>query len=76
MLDLLVFSGKRYQVYSFGNGLSYQVKRLVDQEDVCLQGEDAQQFRDEWNAWETSHPDMLIDDIIGELIGDMLPYTA
>lgn len=62
-----------YVVTSYGNGLSYLIVDAGRQEELFLQGDDATEFRNEWEGWEREFPNTLIDDIIGGLTGEM-PY--
>jgi hypothetical protein len=70
MLNLVIFSGKRFQVASHWNGLAYTITALSDQASIYLQGDDAADFREQWESAETASPDRLIDDIIGQLTED------
>lgn len=55
MKDVVIERGDGYTVTSFGNGLSYLIKRESDGKEVFLQGEDATLWRDDYDQQYADH---------------------
>lgn len=67
MLQAIILSTPRFILYSFGNGLAYDLTRRDGLGNVFVQGDDASTFRDELDAMESAAPDRATDEILGEL---------
>lgn len=74
MRSRVIFTGLTYTVISYGNGTAYKIEANLEDESTYIQGDDAAKFRDDWEAYENNNPEMLIDDIIGELVSEF-PFT-
>lgn len=53
-----------WEVTSYGNGLAYAVKG--PSVDLFFQGDDADAFKDDWEAIERVHPDMPVGLVLRE----------
>lgn len=61
---MIIHSGARFTLHSWGNGLSYNlVNRQVDLEYFC-QGDDASDFEREQEDAEKAFPDKSADEIL------------
>lgn len=58
-----------YTVISYGNGISYSFGLTEDEEDsrIYVQGDDATEFREEWNRIEDANPHLETDTIIRDI---------
>lgn len=54
MLQAIIRTSPGYLLTSHGNGLAYALKRRSDGREVFFQGDDADKFREELEAWEGS----------------------
>jgi hypothetical protein len=53
-----------WQVTSYGNGLAYSVQHKPSGADVFFQGDDAETFRDEFDALTTGTPSLSFADAL------------
>lgn len=68
MSEVVIINMNGWEVVSYGNGLSYSVTG-PNGIDIFFQGDDAIQFRDDLERWETNYPDMYYSDILLHIIG-------
>jgi hypothetical protein len=66
MQSAIVAQSGAYTLTSYGKGLAYELASESG-ESVFVQGDDAAQFRDEWQAMESAAPDRATDNILSEL---------
>lgn len=65
----------KFEVVSYGNGLAYNFmfgEAGSPMRNVYLQGDDALQIRDEFDAWEEREPEKLTRDIWLDLLDPYL----
>lgn len=68
-----IAAGYGYTLTSIGNGTAYELRSHGKWETVFVQGEDATQFRDEWEALEEAKPDTDTGALLQEMWGQYLP---
>ncbi len=66
MTRTTIYHSDRFDVVSYGNGLSYAVHDNINKKSMFAQGDDAVIFRDELEAFETTFPDRPYDDFYAE----------
>lgn len=73
-----VHAGKRFELISYGNGLSYELKRTIahavrlgadPHESVYVQGDEAARFEGQREGWERLFPEADDDTICAMLWG-------
>ena len=52
---IVIEQGAGYRVTSFWNGQSYLIRKEATQEEIYIQDEEAQMWRDEYNELSTDH---------------------
>ncbi len=53
---LVIFERDGIRLKSYGNGLAYALEQTLTQRGAYFQGDDATHFREEWEAFEATHP--------------------
>lgn len=56
-----VYHSDRFDIVSYGNGLSYALHDNINKMSMFVQGDDAAEFRAEWEAFEEANPEAPID---------------
>lgn len=52
--ETIIAEREGFRVTSYGNGAAYLFENIEAKRDIFFQGDDATQFRDEWDAYEAS----------------------
>jgi hypothetical protein len=63
MTRVTIFHSDRYDLVSYGNGLAYAAHDNQGKVSFFVQGDDASDFRDEFDAWPE---DIATDDFLAE----------
>jgi hypothetical protein len=66
MIGTTIARGEGFALTSYGNGLAYDLS-APDGSSVFTQGDDAAQFRDEWQAMESAWPERGSGALLREL---------
>jgi hypothetical protein len=66
MTHTIIFHSDRFDVVSYGNGLSYAVHDNINKRSMFVHGDDATQFRKELEAFEIADPEKPYDDFYAE----------
>jgi hypothetical protein len=68
MTRVTIYHSNRFDVVSYGNGLSYAIHDNIRRVSAFVQGDDAADFRDELEAWENAFPETCYDEFYAEQI--------
>jgi hypothetical protein len=60
---ITIFSSELFDIVSYGNGYSYAFHNNKEKKSLFMQGEDAETFRNDIEAWENIDENMTYDDI-------------
>lgn len=63
MYRVTIFHSERYDLVSYGNGLSYAVHDNKAKVSAFVQGDDAAAFREEFDAWPGDYADFCAEQI-------------
>lgn len=63
-----IFHSNKFDLVSYGNGLSYALHDNSNKKSLFVQGDDATDFRNILDLYETKNPEMPYDDIMTELM--------
>jgi len=63
MKRVTIFHNDRYDLVSYGNGLGYAVHDNVAKVSAFVQGDDANEFREEYEAWPGDYADFCAEQI-------------
>jgi hypothetical protein len=63
-----IYHSDRFDVVSYGNGLSYAIHDNINHVSAFIQGDDVAEFRDELESWETMFPSVPYDEFYAEQI--------
>lgn len=66
MTRTLLYHSERFDVVSYGNGLSYAVHDNITRKSMFVQGEDAVAFREELETFERLFPKTRYDEFYAE----------
>lgn len=66
-----IYHSARFDVVSYGNGLSYAVHDNISHKSGFVQGDDAITFRAELEAWEEAFPERCYDEFYAEQLDVM-----
>lgn len=61
-----IYHSARFDMVSYGNGLSYALHDNRARKSMFVQGDDATSFREEWEAFEATCPEAPLDDFFAE----------
>lgn len=67
MKSVVITNTDQFKVTSWGNGLCYEIISKEREEYIFFQGDDASQFRSEWEAYEQQKPEASINCILSRL---------
>lgn len=68
MSRVIVYHSDRFDLVSYGNGLSYELHDNASKQSVFVQGDDASAFREQWEAFENACPEASLDGFFAEQI--------
>ena len=68
MKRAVIFHSDKFDLVSYGNGLSYALHDNVNKKSLFVQGDDAIDFRNIVELYETKNPEMAYDDIYTEVM--------
>lgn len=68
MTRIIVYHSARFDLVSYGNGMSYALHDNARKVSAFVQGDDAADFRAEWEAYEAAFPEGALDDFFAEQI--------
>lgn len=68
MTRTIVFHSNRFDLVSYGNGLAYALHDNIARKSMFVQGDDAAEFRAEWQAFENACPEAPLDSFCEEQI--------
>ena len=66
-----IYHSERFDVVSYGNGLSYAIHDKISRKSGLAQGEDAAILRDELEAFERAFPERPYDEFYAEQLSAM-----
>ena len=66
MTRTIVYHSDRFDLVSYGNGLSYALHDNIARTSMFVQDDDAAAFRDEWAAFEAACPELPLDGFFAE----------
>lgn len=66
MKRVVIYHSDRFDVVSYGNGLSYAVHDNIARKSFFVQGDDAAEFRNELAAFEKIFPETHYDEFYAE----------
>ena len=64
MTSTVVYSSDRFELVSYGNGMAYALYDNIA--TMFVQGDDAAEFRQDWEQFETCSPDAPLDGFFAE----------
>lgn len=73
MNRVIVYHSDRFDLVSYGNGLSYALHDNIARKSMFVQGDDAAIFREEWEAFEATCPEAPLDGFFAEQIAIRKP---
>lgn len=68
MTKTTVYHSDRFDLVSYGNGLSYTLHNNINKRSMFVQGDDAADFRKELEDFENVCPEAPLDGFFGEQI--------
>lgn len=68
MTRVTIYHSARFDVISYGNGLSYAIHDNINRVSAFVQGDDAIEFRRELEQWESLFPSTHYDEFYAEQI--------
>lgn len=66
MTRTIIFHSERFDVVSYGNGVSYAVHDNIARKSMFVDGDDAAEFREELEAFEEAFPERHYDEFYSE----------
>ena len=66
MTRVIVYHSARYDLVSYGNGTAYALHDNIGKQSMFVQGDDADAFREEWEAFEECCPEAPLDGFFAE----------